>query len=130
MSVLGFIILFFALIVTGAAQAALALGVMYGMHKLILEKLAEPNYLEFSFDNFQKPAFQELLVRLAVIFLVPTLVLHLLIYACVSWYYFVYYRALLCLILLVLESGAIAAGFHFLFKLDRFRLAVLTASSA
>jgi hypothetical protein len=131
MDILGLIVVFFALIVIGVAQTGLTLGLMYGMHRIRdnLPQMTETQYGEFDFDNFQKPAFQEMLVRLAILFIGTTLIVHMLEYFFVGKK-IVYHRGLWILLMFVVESGAIGAGLWYLFKLDRFRLAVLTGGSA
>ena len=124
---LGFIVLFFALIVVSLIQAGLALGAMYAMHKYWEQKLTEKLYAGFDFDNFQKAAFQEMVTRLVLVFFTTTMVLHLLYYLLIgrSRYEKIFY-----LILFVLEMAGIVAGLQIVFKLDWLRLAVLGASSA
>jgi hypothetical protein len=126
---LGTVILFFALILVAALQVGAALGVMYGMHKLYPDKLTETTYGSFDFDNFQRPAFQELLVKLAMVYLPPTMLFHMLDYFLVGTY-INRYLILVSLVLFILESAAIGVVMFILFQLDRFRLTVLTVSSA
>jgi hypothetical protein len=125
----GFVVLIFALIVVAFIQVAAALGIMYAMHMLLRDKLEETTYGQFDFDNFQKPAFYEMMSRLALIFLAPTMVLHVLEYllvgiqikrAPVAWRFG----------LLVLETAVIAAGLVYVLKVDRRRAIILTTASA
>lgn len=129
MDIIGAVVLFFVLIVIGIMQAGVALGVMYGMHKYYPDKLTETTYGQFDFDNYQLPAFQQLLIRLAVVFVGTTLVLHMLDYFFIGTL-IRKYRMIVCLVLFVLEVNAIGWGLYYLFNLDRFRLMVLTAASA
>jgi hypothetical protein len=126
---LGCIVLFITLLVLGAMQGAAALGIMYGMHTLTPEKLKETKYGDFDFDNFQQPAFLNLLVKLAIVFVGVTFVLHMADFFIVG-YLINRYRLIVSLVLFVLETGAIAGGLHLMFKLDRFRWTVLTCGSA
>jgi hypothetical protein len=126
---LGSIVLFIVLLVVGAIQTGVALGIMYGMHKLVPEKLTETKYGDFDFDSFQQPAFINLLVRLAIVFVGVTFVLHMADYFIVG-YLINKYRLIVSLVLFVLETGAIAGGLHLVFRLDRFRWMVLTVGSA
>ena len=128
--IFGMIVLFFALIVIGMTQASIALGTMYGMHKLIPDKLTETTYGTFDFDHFQKPAFEELLLRLTIIFLGTTFVLHFLDYFLVGRYINGRWRLLFVAMLFLSEIGAIAGGLYRMFKLDWMRLGVLTGTSA
>ena len=123
------VVLVLSLIVAAVVQVAAAYGVMFGMHQGMGDKLEEKTYGGFDFDNFQKPAFAELMTKLSVIFLVPTFVLHVLFYFCFSPWGFRQYTVLLSLLLLVLEAGAIGAGFAFVLKLDKVRAGILTGAS-
>ncbi|HVT81599.1 MAG TPA: hypothetical protein VHM90_13205 [Phycisphaerae bacterium] len=126
LDVLGLLVLLPVLIIVAAFQVGGALGIMWLMHKYMRDQLTETTYGQFDFDNFQKLPFQDLLIRLAIMFGGATLLIHLLDYLFVGpW--IKKYTFLVCFVLVVLESGAIFAGFHFLFRLDRVRLAVLTA---
>lgn len=129
MDVLGAVVLFFALIVVGAMQVGAALGVMYGMHKLYPDKLTETTYGAFDFDHFQKPAFQDLLIKLVIVFIGSTLILHMLDYVLIGRL-IVKYGIIIYPILFLFEVAAIGFGLKTLFHLDRFRLVVLTAASA
>jgi hypothetical protein len=91
--------------------------------------LASCSYGEFDFDNFQKPLLQDLMLRLAIMFAVPTILLHLLEFLFIG-VTINRYRAIVCLTLFVLETAAIFAGFHFVFRLDKLRLLVLAGGSA
>ena len=126
---LGSVVLFITLLVIGAMQAGAALGIMFGMHKLTPEKLTETTYGEFDFDNYQKPAFVNLLTRLALVFIGVTFVLHMADFFLIGTL-IRKYKLVICLMLFVLETGGIAAGLHFVFRLDRFRWLVLTVGSA
>jgi hypothetical protein len=126
---LGCVVLIITLLVLGVMQVGAALGIMYGMHTLTPEKLTETKYDDFDFDNFQQPAFLNLLVRLAIVFVGVTFVLHMADYFIVGSL-IRRYRLLVSLVLFVLETGALAGGLHLMFKLDRFRWTVLTAGSA
>jgi hypothetical protein len=129
--VFGLVVLFITLLVIGAMQAAAALGIMFGMPRLTPEKLTEKTYGDFDFDNVQKPAFVNLLTRLAVVFIGATFVLHMADYFLIGTLIRdPKYRILILLALFLLESGAIAAALYFVFQLDRFRWIVLTAGSA
>ncbi len=129
LDLLGFGVLLLMLVVMSAIQAVAALGIMWAMHKYWREKLTETTYGEFDFDNFQKPLLQDLLLRLAIMFAVPTILLHLLEFLFIG-VMINRHRAIVCMVLFVLETAAIFAGFHFVFRLDKFRLLVLTGGSA
>ncbi|HEY4329562.1 MAG TPA: hypothetical protein VGN88_07490 [Phycisphaerae bacterium] len=129
MDLFGLIVLVIVLIVVAAMQTGALLGIMFGLHKLYPDKLTETRYLEFDFDNFQKPAFQELVFKLAILFLSVTFALHMLDYLIIGAY-IRKYRMIVCFTLFVLESSAIGTGLFMILKLDRFRLLVLTAGSA
>jgi hypothetical protein len=127
--ILGLASLFIALLGIVAAQAALAMAVMYGMNKLIPDKLTHTTYGEFDFDHFQKPAFKEFIVRLILLFLATTLALHLLEYL-IIYRNIIRHWGLITFALFVLETGGIAAGLYYLYKLDPLRLAIITTWSA
>jgi hypothetical protein len=121
--------LFFALIGMGILQAALALGVMFCMYKLFPDKFHETTYAEFDFANFQEPAFLNFIYRLAVIFGGTTLALHLLEYLIV-YREIIRHWWLITFLMFLLETGAIAAGQYYIFRLDKHRLFTITAFSA
>jgi hypothetical protein len=125
----GLIVLFFTLLVIGVMQVAAALGIMYGMHKLVPEKLTQTKYCDFDFDSFYKPAFINLLARLAIIFVGVTFFLHMADFLIIGTL-IRKYRLLVCFTLFLLETGGLAAGLFLVFRLDRYRWMVLTASSA
>src|SRR4051812_7493272 len=102
MDLLGLVVLFVVLIIIGIMQAGVAMGVMYGMHKLYPEKLTETTYGSFDFDNFQKPALQDLLIRLAIVFVGATLIIHMLDYLLIGRL-IIKYRTIVCLALFMLE---------------------------
>lgn len=129
LDVLGFGILFVVLLVVAALQSGAAVGIMWLMHKHMRDKLTETTYNQFDFDSFQKTTFQDLLIRLGIMFGAATVVIHLLDFVLVGTL-IRKYTFLVCFVLFLLETGAIAAGFHFLFRLDKLRLGVLTAGSA
>ena len=126
-SVLGFFSLLLALVEVSALQVGLLLAAMFGMHKYFRDKLPETRYLEFDFDSFDKKAFHDLTIRLAIIFCSSTIVIHMLFYIFINRnrYHFLYGT-----VLLILESAAIAVGLLLLLKLDWLRLAILTGLSA
>jgi hypothetical protein len=126
---LGLAMIVIALLGIVALQVGLAMVVMFAMNKLIPDKLTETTYGDFDFDSFQKPAFQNFVVRLAVIFGGTTLLLHLLIYLIISREILKHW-GLWTLLLLVLETAGIFLGLRLVFRLDNFRLAVITAASA
>ena len=128
--IFGMIVLFFALIVIGLAQTSIALGAMYGMHKLIPDKLTETTYGNFSFENFQKPAFIDLLVQLTIVFLGTTFILHFLDYFLVGSHINGKWRLVIIFTLFLIEVGALAGGLYRMFKLDLMRLLMLTGTSA
>ncbi len=126
---LGAVVLFFTLLVVGAIQTGAALGIMYGMHRLAPEQLTETKYGDFDFDNFQKPAFINLLVRLAIVFVGVTFVLHMADFFIVGTL-IRKYRLIVSFVLFVLETGGIALALYLVFRLDKFRWLVLTVGSA
>lgn len=127
---LGFVVLLVSLLVAVVVQAGLALAAMYAMHRYLGEELPEKTYVQFDFDSFQMPAFTEMLTRLILIFLGPTLVLHVLTFLFVSFYAIRRHAYVVGSVLFVLETGAIAAGFVYLMRLDRKRAGILTGVSA
>jgi hypothetical protein len=129
LDILGLGILFLVLLIMSLTQAGAALGIMWVMHKYWRADLTETKYGEFDFDQFQKNTFQDLMLRLVILFGGPTIVLHMLesFFIGVSMKR---HRLIVCLILFVLEMAAIVAGFHLIFRLDKFRLWVLAAGSA
>ncbi len=127
--VIGLFVLLVTLVCIGALQVAAALGIMFGMHKLTPDKLTDTRYGDFDFDNFQNPALINLLVRLAVIFLGTTLILHTADFLIIGTL-IRKYRLIVCFVLFLLETGAIALGLHLVFKLDLYRWMVLTWGSA
>ncbi len=180
--VLGFIVLFFALILMGVLQVAGALGAMYVLHQtrpfpeLLLrwgaialpgmfgylittwifggsgqvmmvlffcvisfpviwglyyakEHVTEALYGQFDFNNFQRVTFNELVMRLAVMFLPLTLVLHMFDYLFVGRQ-INRHPKLVGFLLFVLEVAGIAAGYFFVLRLEWIRAAILTAVSA
>jgi len=129
MDLWGPLVLLVMLPVIGAVQGGIALGAMYLMHTKMRDKLTETTYGRFDFDNFQKIAFQDLLVRLAIIFIGTTFVLHFLDYFLVGAE-IRRYRGLVRCFLFILETGAITAGLSYMFRLDRLRLMVLAGVSA
>jgi len=118
-----------ALLGMGAAQAAIALAIMFGMHKKIPDKLPEKQYGDFDFDSYDKPAFNRFLTRLAVVFVGPTFILHTLVFLFVGRHIIQYWGTAL-FILFVFEVASIAALLFYVFRLEVFRLVILTASSA
>ena len=125
----GMLLLIAALILTVAVQVAAMLGIMWILHKVAADKMPDSNYLEFDFDNFQKPALIELLLKLAIVIAPATLILHLFVF--LFCYLSVHrYPGLWGFSLTILESAAIAAGLFYVLKLDRFRIIVLSAGSA
>ncbi len=129
LDVLGFVVLLLVLVIIAAIQAGGALGMMWLMHKYMRDQLTETTYGQFDFDNYQKLPFQDLVVRLCIMFGSATILIHLLEFILVGTY-IRKYTFVVCFALFIFETAAIAAGFHFLFRLDRVRLAVLTAGSA
>lgn len=109
--------------------AGAALGAMFGMDKLMREKLPETAYGDFDFGHFDKAAFQNLVMRVLVLVGGMALALHLLEYMVVCRE-MIRHQALWALLLFVLQIAGIAGGLHYLFKLDRLRLAIITASCA
>ena len=128
-SILGPLVLLILLPFIGAVQGGVTLGVMYLIHTKMRSKLTQTNYGQFDFDNFQKATFQDLLVRLAIIFIGTTLVLHFLDYIFVGAE-IRRYRGLVRIVLFVLETGAITAGLYYMFRLDRLRLSILAGVNA
>jgi hypothetical protein len=124
---LGFVSLLLALIAAAAVLVALALGLMFGLHKYYRDKLTDTHYGEFDFDAFTKDAFNQLVIKLATLFVAATFFIHMLYYLLINR---TRHRSLMSVTLFVLETAAIAAGLFFLFRLDRFRLAVLTTGCA
>lgn len=129
MDLLGLPILILILVVVGAAQIAVTMGVMFAMHKYMRDRLPDTLYGQFDFDNFQKPAFQDLLIRLAVVLAGATLVIHLLDYVLVGGE-IRRYRFTVRFFLFLFETGAITSGLYYLFKLDWLRLAILAGANA
>jgi hypothetical protein len=127
--VLGLLVLFVTLVCIGALQVAAALGLMYGMHKLTPDKLTETQYGDFDFDNFQNPALINLIVKLAVIFLGATLIIHIADFLIIGTL-IRKYKMIVCFVLFLLETGTITLGLHLVFKLDKYRWMVLTGGSA
>ena len=125
----GTIVLVLALIVAASFQVAAIYGTMWCLHKYAGDKIHEHTYGQFDFNNFQKPQLSELLVRLAAIYFTPTILFHLLEYWIVGPYIKLYW-AIVLLVLMVLETATVAVGLHFIIKLDRKRLIILTAASA
>jgi len=128
--VLGMIVLFFALIIVGLAQASIALGAMYAMYKLFPDKFPETTYGNFNFADFQKPAFIDLLVQLAVVFVGTTFALHYLDYFLVGSHINGSWRMFIIFMLYLLEVGTLAGGLFLMFKLDALRLLAITGTSA
>ena len=126
-SIWAFFSLLLALIETAALQVALAIGLMYGLHTYYRDKLTETRYGDFDFDTFEKAAFQQLVAKLAALFLSATIFFHMLYYLLIGR---TRHHAIFSTTLFVLETAAIAAGLFFMFRLDRFRLAVLTLGCA
>jgi hypothetical protein len=133
---LGVVSLFVALLGVGAAQVALTFGIMFLLHKSAPwiqkqwpELTFETTYGTFDFDNFQKKDLRDLIVRLILIYVSVTLALHMFEYLIIYRRIIYHWRVGLA-ILFVLEVAGICAGLHYFLKLDRFRLIVLTASSA
>ena len=126
-SIWAFFSLLLALIETAALQVALAIGLMYGLHTYYRDKLTETRYGDFDFDTFDKGAFQQLVAKLAALFLSATILFHMLYYLLIGR---TRHQIIFSITLFVLETAAIAGGLFFLFRLDRFRLVVLTVGCA
>ena len=127
--VLGLAALFIALLAVTAAQVALAIGVMFYMHKRLRPKLTATQYGQFDFDNIEKAASQDFAVRLVIVFGTVTVGLHILEYMLV-YREILRYGGLVTFVMFILETAGIAAGLYYMFHLDRFRLAVVTGASA
>jgi len=127
--ILGLVSLFIALLGMGAAQTALAMIVMYGMNRLIPDKLTHTTYGEFDFNNFQKPAFKDFVIRLLLIFVGTTLALHLPEYLIV-YRNIIRHWATVTFAMFVLETAGIAGGLYYIYRLDSLRLTIITAWSA
>ena len=128
----GLLVLLLTAMVVGVMQVGVCLGAMYGIYRwpLMAEKLDETaSYGDFSFAHFQKPPFMNLVTRLAIIFLAPTVVVHTLAFLFVGRYT-PKYPYTIGFVLFLAEIIAIAAGFRFLLKLDEKRNLVLTVASA
>jgi len=123
----GLILLIIALVVIGAIQTAVSVGVMWGMHKKLADKFPETNYGHFDFENFQKLAFKDMITRLAIIFVGATVVLHVLYFMFIgrSRYAFAWST-----LLFLLEAAAITAGLFFMYRLDPLRLAIIAGTSS
>ena len=93
-------------------------------------QLTETTYGQFDFDSFQKASFQDLVVRLAIMFGAATLVIHMLDFVFVSTYIQQIHVPRLLHPLPRRTATPSSPDFIFLFRLDRVRLAVLTAGSA
>jgi len=127
--ILGLLVLLISLLVIIALQVGALMGIMWIMHRLIAEKLVDTTYAQFDFDNYRKPALVELLLKLGVIVAPATLLLHLFIFL-FCWFSIRKFPSAWGFSLMILEAGAIAAGLHFVLKLDRFRLIMLAGGSA
>lgn len=123
----GFFSLLLALIETAVLQVALILGLMFGLHKFYRDKLSGTHYGDFDFDTFDKLAFQQVVLKLGVLFGTVTILWHMLYYVLINR---TRHPNVFSITLFVLETAAIAAGLFFLFRLDRFRLVVLTLGCA
>jgi len=86
-------------------------------------------YGSVDFNNFQISSLQELIIRLVVIFLPLTFILHILDYFIVGAYINRYTFAV-GFTLLLLETAGIAAGLALLLKLEMERLVLLTITGA
>jgi hypothetical protein len=86
-------------------------------------------YGTFDFRDFQRPAFQDLIVRLAAIFLPLTLIVHILDYLFVARQINLY-TIQIGAALFAVEVAGIAVGFRFILGVEKERVILLTVVSA
>jgi len=128
-NIIGLVILFVALLLEIVLFVGTTMAAMWGMNRVIPDKLTETTYGDFDFNSFQRVAFNNFLLRMFILFGGPILILHLLEYFLIfrdiirHWYTIFF-------IMFVLMISAIAAGLYFMFRLDYLRLAILTGTSA
>src|SRR5690349_3326641 len=127
--ILGFVVLFFALIIIGILQTAVVVGLMFGMHHGMREQFEDDTYGDLDLDDFQRPAFNEVIARLAIFFLSTTVVIHLVEHF-VMGMSVRRHKPEVFIVLFLLETLAIAIGVRLMFGLDKFRWMMITVVSA
>jgi len=126
-TVLGFISLLLALIEMSAFQVALLLAVMFAMHKKLRPRLSTATYGTFDFDAFEKGAFTELVIRLVLTYAPVTILLHMSYYVLVGRTRHPFFFGVG---LFAIESVLVTCALRTFFKLDTFRLVILSSFSA